>query len=844
MKNSLLILAALLLAAPASRGQLVKDGATNTIDNATNTVTGTVTIGTNGSFTLLVLTNNALLTNSAHGVIGRGSTARSNALSLVTADTRWLLGNNLIVGSNGAFNRLLVSGGVTDNQGFLGFTSSSSNNGALVTGSGSFWSNANELYVGYNGKGNQLVVSNGALVQNSAGYVGQDARGNNTAVVTGLGSSWNNAGDLSIGVIGAGNRLLVSDGGLVRNNYALVGVDATSSNNAAVVTGSGSVWTNALDLYIGQSAKRNQLVISNGAVVLTAGHAFTGYNTNAAGNAVTVTDPGTRWLIGSNFWVGSNGPLSRLVVSNGAFVANGLGTIGHGVSSVSNVVVVTGTNSLWSNTSNLLVGLNGRGNRLVINQGGIVQNDLAEVGSGTGSNNLVVVTDPGSIWTNASDLVIGGLGGRNQLVVSNGGTVLNLNGHVGVNSSSSSNAVFVTGLGSVWSNAGDIFLGESGRGNRLVISGGGTVVNAFGFLGAESSGSNNLAVVTDTGSVWRSFQDLVVGSNGARNRLVISNSGTVFAANVLQGVSPASTNNRIELNGGALLVTNSSGDGILDIRRGTNVLTAGRVEVDRLVMTNVLGVFEFKGGTLVTAGTSNSNGRVFTVGNGTNAATLELRGGQHVFSSNVVIAGPSRLMGHGTIIGTLTVGTNGILAPGESIGTLALSNSPVWRGITLLRIGKDGSALTNDQIQVANGLTYGGSLSVSNIGPTGLTLGDRFKLFDAGAYAGSFTQLSLPSLGAGLGWTNRLLADGSIGVVATRLPRVATITLSGTNVVITGTNGTANSPYTVLTSTNVVLALSNWTSVATYQYGPSGEFSFTNAIEPQVPQRFYLLRSP
>jgi hypothetical protein len=232
------------------------------------------------------------------------------------------------------------------------------------------------------------------------------------------------------------------------------------------------------------------------------------------------------------------------------------------------------------------------------------------------------------------------------------------------------------------------------------------------------------------------------------------------------------------------------------------------------------------------------------VGNGTNAATLELRGGQHVFSSNVVIAGPSRLMGHGTIIGTLTVGTNGILAPGESIGTLALSNSPVWRGITLLRIGKDGSALTNDQIQVANGLTYGGSLSVSNIGPTGLTLGDRFKLFDAGAYAGSFTQLSLPSLGAGLGWTNRLLADGSIGVVATRLPRVATITLSGTNVVITGTNGTANSPYTVLTSTNVVLALSNWTSVATYQYGPSGEFSFTNAIEPQVPQRFYLLRSP
>ena len=41
--------------------QLVNDGATNTLSNVTNTFIGDVTVGTNGSFTLLVLSNNALL---------------------------------------------------------------------------------------------------------------------------------------------------------------------------------------------------------------------------------------------------------------------------------------------------------------------------------------------------------------------------------------------------------------------------------------------------------------------------------------------------------------------------------------------------------------------------------------------------------------------------------------------------------------------------------------------------------------------------------------------------------------------------------------------------------------
>jgi hypothetical protein len=61
-------------------------------------------------------------------------------------------------------------------------------------------------------------------------------------------------------------------------------------------------------------------------------------------------------------------------------------------------------------------------------------------------------------------------------------------------------------------------------------------------------------------------------------------------------------------------------------------------------------------------------------------------------------------------------------------------------------------------------VTYGGTLTVTNIGPA-LVAGDTFTLFSASSYAGSFTNLVLPTLNAGLSWsTNNLTLNGSIVV--------------------------------------------------------------------------------
>jgi hypothetical protein len=51
MKILSTIVAVMLFSTPAFRAQLVADGATNTLANLTNNISGNVIVGTNGSFT-------------------------------------------------------------------------------------------------------------------------------------------------------------------------------------------------------------------------------------------------------------------------------------------------------------------------------------------------------------------------------------------------------------------------------------------------------------------------------------------------------------------------------------------------------------------------------------------------------------------------------------------------------------------------------------------------------------------------------------------------------------------------------------------------------------------------
>jgi len=320
----------------------------------------------------------------------------------------------------------------------------------------------------------------------------------------------------------------------------------------------------------------------------------------------------------------------------------------------------------------------------------------------------------------------------------------------------------------------------------------------------------------------------------------------VQASSLIIG-SVAISGNLVAISGGTLVVTNLSGTGTLEVRNGTNLLTSGGVvNTDHLLVSG--GFFQFNSGTLLTKTTTDNNIQPFLVGDGSSLATLSLVGnGSHSFANGLTVRSNATLAGNGTVVGTLTVQSGGVLLPGlpGSVGKLAFTNSPVLQGITSMKISKNGSALTNDQAQVNSSMTYGGTLVVSNLSSTALAAGDRFPLFSASSFAGAFTSINLPSLDAGLAWTNKLLADGSIQVISLPIPRFSAFLRSGaTNLVFGGTGGPTNASYRVLTSTNVAVPLINWVTLLTNQFDANGNFTFTNSISLSVPTRFYRLSVP
>ena len=789
------------------RAQLVADGATATINATSTNLTGDLVIGTNGILTTLIITNGGAVTNSGNGTVGRNGVSATNRVFVSGAGSAWQSGGTLSVGQNGSFNLLTVSNAATVVSGtnsYVGWATPGRGNQAFVDGVGSRWLVGGEMGVGDNVPSNQLWITRGGMVANSSfGRIG-NAGSNNLVVVTDSGSLWTNQSFLYVGVSGPGNRLIVTNGGRVESTIANVGLNSGSFSNLALITGPNSTWRGS-----------------------------------------------------QNHILGSSGAFNTLLVSNGGRFQCLAGTIGNFVGGNTNLAVVTDTNSTWQLSSTLVVGQHGAFNDLVISNGGKLTCVDAYLGANSlinagGSNNTVLVTGPGSAWTNNGFLSIGNQGQGNRLVISNGG-FLRMAGaspdlSLAVGSAIGNNSVVVNGSNSLCSVSGLLRVGVNGPLNQLNIRNGARVECSSGSLGNGSLSSSNLAVVADSGSMWTNSFNLTIGGGGPFNHLIVSNAGMVMVGGaLLTGVTTSATNNQITISGGHLVVTNLAGTGTIEVRTGTNTQNSGTVTANRLLLTNAVGIFELIGGELNVGSSTVANSARFYIGNGIAAAAYRMTGTSadvQSFANGLTVSANAVLQGNGTIAGSVTNANGGVISPGLSVGKLILSNSPSLQGAIIMEISKTGPTLTNDQFQVIAPLTYGGSLVVSNLGPTALAVGDRFPIFIATSYSGGFTNIILPSLPNGLDWANNLTVDGSIEVIAAALPTFSTISVSGTNVIVSGTNGTAGGNYAVLTATNVTTPLSNWVSLVTNQFGAGGSFSFTNAITPGELQRYYQIRSP
>ena len=262
----------------------------------------------------------------------------------------------------------------------------------------------------------------------------------------------------------------------------------------------------------------------------------------------------------------------------------------------------------------------------------------------------------------------------------------------------------------------------------------------------------------------------------------------------------------------------------------TSLAVSGAIQSDgSMVLTG--------GGTLMLTAVNTYSGPT-AVFNGTLEVDGALSG-----TSAVTVSGNGLLDGVGSITAPTTVQSRGALEAGTNslIGTLTIANTLTLNTGSTIIAKLDKATATNDLLTGITTLTYGGTLTVTNLAGT-LAAGDSFKLFSAASYAGNFATTNLPTLASGLVWM-WAPTNGTLSVVSTASPPVLSgvATLSGTSFSLSF-SGTSGQSYTVLVTTNLALPVDTWTPLTNGVFG-SGPVNFTDTAATNSAS-FYSIKSP
>jgi autotransporter-associated beta strand protein len=383
----------------------------------------------------------------------------------------------------------------------------------------------------------------------------------------------------------------------------------------------------------------------------------------------------------------------------------------------------------------------------------------------------------------------------------------------------------------------------------LTCSGGGTII-----LSAQNTFNGSIVVAGNSvGTI------LQLGTNNALP------AGTTVTLNGNTGVNGPGA---LDLNGFSTTVSNLTFSStapnygyVTNSASGTSgTLTLGYGDTTETLQYGTIAGNPTNGGTVglakIGAGTLSLAISATYSGNTTiSAGTLALTGSGAIPNSAVIavasnatfdvsqvsfVLGASQVLSGGGMVNG-SIQADGTIAP---VGTLVFNGNLTFDGNLTFRVNTS-RAQSNDVLSVVNGApnnTGTGTLTVNNTGPA-LVAGQKFYLFDQPLPNGGSLTIVPP---AGVVFTNNLALDGSLTVVSSQPPQpphITGISLSGTDLVINGTNGLAGEQYNVLTTTNLTLPLSQWTVLPTNMF-TGGSFSITNPMSSGSPRNFYILRVP
>lgn len=575
----------------------------------------------------------------------------------------------------------------------------------------------------------------------------------------------------------------------------------------------------------GASSDPGNLIFNGGTLAYTGGSASTdhGLTLTNGGGTIDVSNSDTLTLNGS---IVGNGTLNvvdsgTLVLANGNSYTNTT-TIGGGVLQL-NSAAGAGTGTI--NFSNATL--------IYYPSGGItVANPF---NFATGTTNMLIATSgsggnpiSGGAWTGGGVIMVSntynpytvngnldGVTGTIQLISPNG-AAFRFNSGGGNTCLGSTNATF-----------------DLGNGNAQLTDRNGGIMNLGALTGG--SGTEVIGQDADTGTTTWS-----IGWN---------NLSTTFSGAIMDD------------NSTRISALTKVGAGTLTLLGGvtTNIVTVGFDTTTNVVATNLL---QYTGPTTISNGTlalivPDALNLCTNITLASPSAVLDASQMGYVDSTGTnlitngvfeVVSGQI-LAGIGTVRGTLVIDPGATFNVGlpSSTGTMTVTDSVTLGGAVQLKLNRGGAPNSDELVSEAS-ITNGGTLIVTNMGAA-LQAGDAFALFHSttGSYNGTFSSITLPPLTGSLSWnTSGLYVNGTISVVGQAPLSFSSITISGNNIVLNATGGTAGAQVTILTSTDLTLPLSEWTTLTIGNFDNNGNFTYivTGALTSGQPQQFYLLESP
>ncbi len=329
--------------------------------------------------------------------------------------------------------------------------------------------------------------------------------------------------------------------------------------------------------------------------------------------------------------------------------------------------------------------------------------------------------------------------------------------------------------------------------------------------------------IRDTGASVSTLQ-LSNGTGGVTLPQTVSLAGRATNVATIENISGSNTI------AGGLALDAGGPVYLLQSDAGTLAL-GGSIAADNTITSPCTLTFQGGGNFLISGAIQNGNSSslgVVKLGSGTLTVT-----GANTCTGAMVISNGT-LAGNGSIAGPTTLATGGTISPGSGgvPGQLTFGSNLIFQSGSTIFMHINKATQTNDQLQAAGVLKYGGTLVVTNLGGT-LAAGDTFQLFSAGSYAGNFNGMNLPPL-TGLGWNTNGLTNGVLSIahtapqITSNLPLQVTLAVGQTYVYSVGANVTP--PFGYQWYSGVIPLAGQTNSSYSVIAGNPGTYSFSVVI--------------